>query len=1024
MGIDPFLAQLADLCRANPTGAKWVFVPSHAVGHTLGERLVLEGTNWANLRFVRPLDIALQMAAPFLVERDVDPAPDTLGPALLMRLLLELPGSTAPYFRPLAEQPKMADALWVTLRELRLAGVRAADLPRAAFASTAKHAELQALLAAYENHLADHRLADSAAVYVEALQHLDLCPIHPEDLWVELPGVIWLPLERKLLDALPGHRLPPRTLSLPGLVPPRRLALLGASSVAMPPNPASDAERLAFLLSPSDAPPPNHDGTMAMFRAGGKEAEVEEVFRRILANGVPFDQVEITCASPGYVGLIWEKAQRHSWPLTVAPGIPILLTRPARALLAFASWIAEGFPAGGLRRLLQSGDLRLEIGGGPTAGQAGRLLAKSNATWGRETYAPALAGLAESYRQRADDPETENEARQAYVARAAQAQRLAEWIVTLLLLVPETPPDKRVSLGPLLAACTSFVEEYGATGSALDGAAAGAIAEALDELQPLGDLARPLPDLLGLIRDRIEGLNVGGDRARPGHLHVTTLSHAGRAHTFVVGLEEGGVFPTLLEDPVLLDGERQKLGPFLPTSRDRVSEALAAIVSQLGRLSGRVCLSFSCRDLRENRETFPSWLLLQVLRLQEPRPDRELTYDDLNASLGEPVSLVPAHPDHALSDAGWWMARLRGAGTQGRVPVLTTFPSLAHGESAEVARTSEAFTVYDGFVPPAGSRLDPRRSGQPVSATSLENLATCPFRYFLERGLGVEPLEEAEPDPDAWLDPLTRGAALHSLYARFLRELRTAKERPDTVRHGPRLRSLGAEALAELRALIPSPSEGVHTREAEEFLRDLAFFLRLEAEATDRTPQGLEISFGTGKSQGEPLAQVDPVTVNLGTGLRFLLRGRMDRLDRLSDGAYEVVDYKTGRFRPEEWEGTFAGGRTLQHALYAVAAAELLGKTHPKARVALSSYYFPTTRGRGERVARPQGDSTTLTAVLSDLLDLLATGAFIHTPDKDDCRYCKFQRACGSDSVTRAKQKLDNAANTALDDYRRLVEHA
>ena len=30
---DPFIAQLARLCRDNPTGAKWVIVPTHALGH-------------------------------------------------------------------------------------------------------------------------------------------------------------------------------------------------------------------------------------------------------------------------------------------------------------------------------------------------------------------------------------------------------------------------------------------------------------------------------------------------------------------------------------------------------------------------------------------------------------------------------------------------------------------------------------------------------------------------------------------------------------------------------------------------------------------------------------------------------------------------------------------------------------------------------------------------------------------------------------------------------------------------------
>jgi len=37
----PFLSQLAELQRADRTRAKWVIVPSHSLGHTLGERLGL-----------------------------------------------------------------------------------------------------------------------------------------------------------------------------------------------------------------------------------------------------------------------------------------------------------------------------------------------------------------------------------------------------------------------------------------------------------------------------------------------------------------------------------------------------------------------------------------------------------------------------------------------------------------------------------------------------------------------------------------------------------------------------------------------------------------------------------------------------------------------------------------------------------------------------------------------------------------------------------------------------------------------
>ena len=66
--------------------------------------------------------MALRMGAPFLVERGIDPSEEGLGPALMMRLLLDLPKDGG-YFRPLADHPTMAQAIWATLHELRMAGI-------------------------------------------------------------------------------------------------------------------------------------------------------------------------------------------------------------------------------------------------------------------------------------------------------------------------------------------------------------------------------------------------------------------------------------------------------------------------------------------------------------------------------------------------------------------------------------------------------------------------------------------------------------------------------------------------------------------------------------------------------------------------------------------------------------------------------------------------------------------------------------------------------------------------------------
>jgi hypothetical protein len=428
---DPFVDQLAGLCRAHPTRAKWVFVPTHAVGRTLGDRLVLEGADWLNLRFVTPLSIALRMGAPFLVERGIDPSEEGLGPALMMRLLLGLPAEEDGYFRHLADQPTMAQALWRTVRELRMAGVKSADLENAAFASPAKHAELRALLAAYEAFLSDEKRGDMATVYEEAMLHPDWCPIQSEDCWTALPDENWTPLQRRLLDSLPGERLLPRVLDLPGTTLPRRLQAEKNANNAerIAADPAMNP--LAFLMAPTNQAKP---AAIDLFHAGGRDAEIEEVFRRILTSGATLDQVEIACASDVYAPLVWEKALRYDWLVTSGPGIRATQTRPGRALLGFCAWIESDFSAGVMRRLLQSGDIKLSID--VSSGQAARLLFKSEAGWGRATYAISLTRLANIYTLTAADPDRSDEQRESASANIVKLEELQAWFQKLFASVP------------------------------------------------------------------------------------------------------------------------------------------------------------------------------------------------------------------------------------------------------------------------------------------------------------------------------------------------------------------------------------------------------------------------------------------------------------------------------------------------------------------------------------------------------------------------------------------------------------
>jgi ATP-dependent helicase/nuclease subunit B len=987
-----------------------VFVPSYAVGRTLGDRLVLDGTDWANFRFVMPLEIALRMGAPFLVERGIDPSEEGLGPALMMRLLMGLPAGTD-YFRPLADQPQLAMALWSTVRELRLAGVRAAGLPAGAFASREKHAELCALLGAYEAFLAETSRADRAMVFEEALAHADWCPIQPQDCWTEMPGVIWSPLERRLLDVIPGERMAPAGDVVPGVARPRRLS----AAVVEPPPVAAAAVPAARLT---------------FFQAGGAEAEVEEVFRRVLASGRPLDRVEIACASIGggsTTSLIWEKALRYGWPVKLATGIPATLTRPGRALVGFADWIEDEFSAGLLRRLLQSGDITLGADTALTPGRAARLLVQAQAAWGRETYRLALGRYATSSRQRADRDDIPADEARWLVTRAADADALRTWLDGVIGAVPVPDGDGRVALHDVVAGARAFLAASGARASALDHAAATRLDLALGELEALGEFRCPMRQALRFVRERVESLSVGADRPRPGHLHVSTIGEAGlsgRPAIFVVGLEEGRVFVSGLEDPILLDAERERVHPDLRRSGDVLDEAVYAVLGRLLSMAARpdveMCLSFSCRDLRQFRDSHASWVMLHLYRAAAG--DRRKSYRDLREHLGAPVSCVPAADDDALGAGRWWLRGVVTAGERaGRAAVLHHFPLLAAGVRADEGRRSVRFTEFDGYVPEAGRVLDPCAADVVVSPTQLEEAAQCAFRHFLRRGLRINAIETGERDRDVWLNPLIRGSLLHDLYAALLRRCRDLERMPTLAEDRDWLRTRGEATLAGVDREMPAPSLEVRDRETRDFLADLDLFLEAEVDvAATRTPVALEVGFGRARAgDAEPLSMDTPVRLRVG-GLTFRVAGRVDRIDRLADGRFEILDYKTGGYWAADWMGTFAGGRRLQHALYGLAAAELLKPLTKAPRIAGAQYYFSSAKGRLERKIIPASSVVAVGQVLADLREVITGGLFVHAADARDCKFCDYGAACGAAAQSQAAAKQNDAR---LVPARKLASH-
>jgi ATP-dependent helicase/nuclease subunit B len=224
---------------------------------------------------------------------------------------------------------------------------------------------------------------------------------------------------------------------------------------------------------------------------------------------------------------------------------------------------------------------------------------------------------------------------------------------------------------------------------------------------------------------------------------------------------------------------------------------------------------------------------------------------------------------------------------------------------------------------------------------------------------------------------------------------------------------------------MPPPSAPVFDRERADFLRDVQLFIDYEASRKEGTPIAFEVAFGRRHSSEEedPLAQDDPVSIAVDSRRKIRLNGRIDRIDRIKPSVYDVIDYKTGGYWKANWKGTFARGTRLQHALYALAALELLKREDPAASIRNGVYLFPSAKAGRQRVEIASPDRKTTGRVIGDLLDVMAGGAFVHTCTEDACTFCDFGNACGKNAPARANAKFANASEKRLQAVRRLAGH-
>jgi ATP-dependent helicase/nuclease subunit B len=619
------------------------------------------------------------------------------------------------------------------------------------------------------------------------------------------------------------------------------------------------------------------------------------------------------------------------------------------------------------------------------------------------------------------DAEAEKKKRNTIARRMAGLEFLKELTSKLLELSPsaeDSPEDIIRKAGRFLKEAASSVNELDNYSLARLSAAVGGMERVAGGEDSAGiDAAEWLAALPAAAR-------VMGSAPRPGHLHVDSVyagGHSGRAHTFIIGMDDA-MFPGgAPQDPLLLDGEKRRVSDALTCAADRLEHKTENFSRLLCGLRGSLTMGYSCRDLLDDSEVFPSSALMSAFRLTSGERGADL--ETVAASLGAPASFAPADESSCLDETEWWMWRLLAAEKVSNALEIVNarFPRAKRGALAAKARESSDFTEFDGFAPRAGADNNPFDvvSGSVMSSSRLELFGKCPLAYFFKYILKIAPPEEVVVEPYVWLDPLNTGNLLHKAFEDFYVAL-MAENRLARLEDESLLWSIIEERAAEYRELFPPPSEPVYEAAMENLKRTAKIFIIEESKLDGASaPRYLEASIGLPRERAgkaTPLDSPEPVELRLLSG-SIRARGRIDRVDALpARGAnvFTLWDYKTGGTYKYRSKDPFNQGRVAQHALYIAIVEKALERAlKGKSAVAGFGFFFPSPRAGGERLSWSAEELADGKRVIDAICSSVASGSFIATNNCDDCGSAKYQ--CEYAPICRDVSAVANAADAKLE---------
>ena len=786
--------------------------PVTVVGPTryanLSLRQELGRTGFVNVRFLVLPMLSEMLGGAAMGRAGRRPLTPVMESVALRAALAQATGPLA----PVSEHPSTLASLRTSFRELRKTSD---DVLDALEGQAGVRGEIVRLYRNFRQQTANgwYDIEDLAEVAAEAVRQGDAPALDDLGLIIfHLPRDI-SPAQIRLIEALGARERCAVLLGLTGDTEADRLTHGLADAL----RPTLGVARKAG----GDAELPLLPGDAALHVSPNAHEELRWVIRQIVQqatiHGTPFHRMAILYGTEDPYGtLIRDELRLVDIPLGRIPlngerdeseskveGIP--MAGPSRDSLADT---AVGRTLSGLLRLATDrefgrGEVIGWLTGCPIRPPAGRAPGFNPSRWDAVTRkAGIVAGLEqwstrlENYAKRLTSDATEqfdaeeiNEARAGAMRSEATAARNAQAFVEKLAedLKPPVDGSRWESFCQWAEGLLDIYLSHDVPQEESD--ALEQIRRILEELRAADSIA-PAATMAGFRHTVEESL-----RAPIGHLGVTGqgvfvspfAAAAGMSFdaVWLVGMIEGQTPPGFRPDPLLPESDWQAAG-----GRSRLAERAASeryvYLSALSTAPRRT-LSYPVADASSQREAYPSrWFLEQATALEGERvhtgdlpPLRSRAWLTISESGQQALATVD---DSALADRhDYHLHRLlrwqRDGHRTGSHPLAQT-GTLARATRLRWSRNQRRLTEFDGNLSGAAaiSEFGNRLRNSPVSATSLQSWATCPFSYFLGHVLRLSALET--PEDLATISALERGSLVHDILEEFVNDAIAANDLP------------------------------------------------------------------------------------------------------------------------------------------------------------------------------------------------------------------------------------------------------